>query len=78
MNNVRRMRNVIKSLNKGDTIYINTINCTVSMIEQLKRYIKDGVLFVDENELCKVVVIESIDKFRKGEAIVPQMTYIKA
>lgn len=77
MCNVRTMRKAVKSLNKGDVIHINTINCTVSMIEQLKTYIKCGVLIVDESELCKTIVEDSRDKFRSGYAVAPQMTYIK-
>jgi len=77
MKNVRTMRKMVNEMNKGEAIYINAINCSIGMIEQLREYIKNGVLAPDGKELKEMIVESAIKRFETGESIAPQMTYIR-
>ena len=61
----------------GDTMYMNTINFSVSAVDLLRKFIQDGTLSPVEEELQKSVVPEALPKFLSGECLLPQMTYVR-
>lgn len=61
----------------GDKIYMNIINFSVPAVDLLRKFIQDGTLSPDEDELQKAVVPEALPKFRSGECLLPQMTYVR-
>ena len=63
--------------NVGELCFINAIGLTPRAIDLLREYIQKNKIVPVESELIKVVKKESVDKFMSGEAIAPQMTYIK-
>lgn len=67
----------IATAKTGSKIYMNTINFSLASIDLLRKYIQDGTLSPDEEELKKCIVPEALPKFRSGECICPQMTYVK-
>ena len=71
----REFVKAIKSCEDGDIIFINAINLSLSSIEQLRQYIKIGLLHPDRKEVEKVIVPLKIEEVMKGEIICPQMTY---
>ena len=75
--NVRTLKKVIREMNVGDSIYINAISCTPSMIDYLRSAIIDGTIEPDPAEIDKMIKPESRTKFILGECIAPQMTYRK-
>ena len=68
----------IKELKKQGIkeVYINSINCTESEINGLKRMIADGKLTPSIEELRAMIKEEYINDFLQGKRICPQMTYI--
>lgn len=73
---VKQLEKNIKEAKAGQAIYMNTINFSMGAIDLLRKYIQDGTLAPDENELKDYIVPEALDKYRSGESICPQMTYI--
>lgn len=71
----REFVKAINSCNDGDVIFINAINLSLSAIDQLKQYIKIGLLHPDRKEVEKVIVPLKIEEVMKGEIICPQMYY---
>lgn len=73
-----KKREFVKAINScgdGDIIFINAINLSLSAIDQLKHYIKIGMLHPVRKEVEKVIVPLKIEEVMKGEIICPQMTY---
>ena len=68
-------RKEIKSCNNGDVIFINAISLSVASIDQLREYIKIGLLHPDRKEVEKVIVPLKIESVMNGDIIVPQMIY---
>lgn len=68
-------RKAVKSCNNGEVIYINAIGLSIAGIEQLREYIKTGVLHPDRKEVEKAIVPLKIESVMCGDIIVPQMTY---
>lgn len=77
-NNIRTFKKVVENMTQGEPIFLNTINFSLSMIDQLRTYIENGTLVLDEKELDCMIVENAKDAFRSGRSICPQMTYIKA
>lgn len=77
MINVRSLRKLVRELNPGETFYLNAISATISMDEEMKVYIKDGVIEPDREELSRVIKPEYHERFLNGKSIAPQMVYIK-
>ena len=75
--NVCTLKKIVREMNVGESIYINAISCTSSMISFLKSAIIDGTLQPDPTEIDKIIKPESRTKFLSGDCIAPQMTYIK-
>ena len=75
--NVRGFRSTISHVEAGKTIFINAINLTPGCIEQLREYIKEGMLIPDISEVEKMIVPDSIEKVMSGEIICPQMYYTR-
>ena len=71
----REFVKAISSCKDGDVIFINAINLSLSAIDQLKQYIKIGLLHPDRKEVEKVIVPLKIEEVMKGDIICPQMTY---
>lgn len=67
----------IAELPVGGQVYMNVINFSESSVYLLRKFIHDGVLTPDEEELQKCIVPEALAKYRGGECLVPQMTYTK-
>ena len=74
-NNIKTLRKVVKKMNPGETLYINSICLTINAIEQLRRYIKQGVLLPDKAEAEQIY--NDISAVMSGKTILPQMTYIR-
>lgn len=68
-------RKAIKSCNNGEVIYVNAINLSVAGSDQLREYIKIGVLHPDRKEVEKVIVPLKIESVMCGDIIAPQMIY---
>lgn len=68
-------RKAIKSCNNGEVLFINAINLSVAGIDQLREYIKTGILHPDRKEVEKVIVPLKIESVMCGDIIVPQMMY---
>lgn len=77
MINVRTLRKLIRELKPGETFYLNAISATISMVDEMKTLIKDGVIEPDREELSRVIKPEYHERFLNGESIAPQMVYIK-
>ena len=71
----REFVNAINSCTDGDIIFINAICLSLSAIDQLRQYIKIGLLHPDRKEVEKVIVPLKIEEVMNGEIICPQMTY---
>ena len=74
---VRELRKAVAGMKKGETIWINAINCTEACIEALKKMIEDEVLTPDGKELNRCCNPAARAEYRIGRYICPQMTYIK-
>lgn len=61
----------------GDTMYMNIINFSEAAVDLLRKFIQDGTLSPVEEESQKSVVPEALPKFRSGEYLLPQMTYVR-
>lgn len=68
--------NAINNCADGDIIFINSISLSLSAIDQLRHYIKIGLLHPDRKEVEKVIVPLKIEEVMNGEIICPQMIYI--
>ena len=68
-------KKAIKSCNNGDVIFINAINLSVAGIDQLRRYIKIGILHPKRKEVEKIIAPLKIESVMCGDIIVPQMMY---
>lgn len=67
----------IAELPVGKRVYMNVINFSEASIDLLRKYIQDGTLSPDEEELQKCIIPEALPKYRSGGCLAPQMTYIK-
>lgn len=76
--NIRTLKKVIEGMAHGESIYLNTIGFSIAMVEQLRKYIEDGILLLDDQELDCMIKKEAQPRFKSGYSICPQMTYIKA
>lgn len=74
---IREFKNYYKSLNIGDNFYLNAIGANKNVIDYVRTLIQTGEIAPIKEEVERLVKKESIDKFLNGEAIAPQMTYIK-
>lgn len=77
MMNIRSYRKAIREIKKGEQFYFNAISASVAMVEYTKELVKNGTIKLDMEELEKMIVPEALDKFLTGEALAPQMFYIK-
>lgn len=75
--NIRTYKRYISNLEVGESFYLNTINASIAMIEYTRTLLQTGVIEPDKQELDKVIKKEFQYKFLSGEAIAPQMTYVK-
>lgn len=75
---MERLTKAIKQLEKQGVkeIYINSINCTVDEINNLKRMISNGKLTPIIEELKAMIKEEYISDFLQGKRVCPQMTYL--
>ena len=69
VNNIRTLKKVVREMEQGEKLYINTICLTVNAIEQLREYIKENVLLPDKteaqqlyNDLSAVMSGKTIDR----------------
>lgn len=75
--NIRGYKKAIREMKPGETFYLNIISGSVAMAEFTKELIKSGIIAPELSELEKMIVPEAIQKFMSGDALAPQMTYIK-
>ena len=75
--NYRSLEKAITAMKSGERCYINAINLSFNAIEVLSKYIKDGVLKPDKEELKKYIVPEATKDYMSGKFIAPQMSYVK-
>ena len=72
------MMKTIRSMNKGERLYVNAINGNLKTIEVLMRYIQSGEIKPDEAEVRKMINGEDvIEDVMNGRSLCPQMTYVK-
>jgi hypothetical protein len=74
---VNTLKKSYEQANIGEFCFINAIGLTPRAIDLLREYIQKSKIAPVETMLIKMIKKESIDKFLNGEAIAPQMTYIK-
>ena len=74
-NNIKTLKKTVREMKKGEKLYVNSICLTVNAIEQLRQYIKEGVLFPDKDEAEQIY--SDIQAVMSGKTILPQMTYIR-
>lgn len=74
---IREFKNYYKSINIGDNFYLNAIAVKENVIDYVRTLIQTKEIAPVKEELERIVKKESINKFLSGEAIAPQMTYIK-
>ena len=74
---VNEFKKKIAEAQPGDKMYMNVINFSTGSIDLLRKFIQDGTLIPDEEELQKHIVPEALNKYRSGECIVPQMVYVR-
>lgn len=75
VNNIRALKKIVKEMNKGDKIYINSINLSVNVIEQLREFVKGSILLPDEEQVKEVY--KDVVAVMSGKTIIPQMEYIR-
>lgn len=66
----------VNSTESGAEVFINAISLTIGAIDQLRAYIKEGVITPKEDDVRKIMKPEAVDRVMSGEIICPQMTYI--
>lgn len=74
-NNAIALMSFISKRNKGDIVYINSINLTSGAIDALRTMIKSCILKPDEDEVK--LVYSDVESVMNGDVIFPQMHYIK-
>lgn len=74
-NNVRSLRKLVKEMKKGEKLYVNAISISINAVDQLRDYIKSGIITPDKSEVERVY--NNVNDVMTGEVIFPQMTYIK-
>jgi hypothetical protein len=74
---IREFKNFYKNVKIGDSFYLNAIGANKKVIDYVRMLIQTKEIAPKKEEIEKVIKKESINKFLTGEAIAPQMTYIK-
>jgi hypothetical protein len=74
---IREFKNFYKNVKIGDNFYLNAIGTNKKVIDYVRMLIQTKEIAPKKEEIEKVIKKESINKFLTGEAIAPQMTYIK-
>lgn len=75
MMNVRSFRKEVREMASGQRFYLNAISVSVAVVEQLRQYIKDGVVEPVREEVEKCY--KDVEGVMSGKVIFPQMEYIK-
>ncbi len=75
MMNVRSFRKEVREMASGQRFYLNAISVSVAVVEQLRQYIKDGVVEPVREEVEKCY--KDVEAVMSGKVIFPQMEYIK-
>lgn len=75
VNNIRTLKKVVREMKTGESIYIDAICLSLNAIDQLKQYVKDGVLTPDEDEVKQVCKVP--EDIMTGKYLFPQMLYTK-
>lgn len=73
--NVRTFKKEINDMKKGEIVYINSINLSITSINMLREFIRRGILIPDINKVNKVYADSK--SVMQGVVILPQMDYIK-
>jgi hypothetical protein len=74
---IREFKNFYKNVKIGDSFYLNAIGTNKKVIDYVRMLIQTKEIAPKKEEIEKIIKKESINKFLTGEAIAPQMTYIK-
>lgn len=74
MLSVNKFRSCINGVKDNDVVYINSINLSEKSIEELRTYVKNGILILVQEVV--VNVYKDIESVMNGEVILPQMDYI--
>ena len=75
MMNVRSFRKEVREMASGQRFYLNAISASVAVVDQLRRYIKDGVVEPVREEVEKYY--KDVEAVMSGKVILSQMEYIK-
>lgn len=75
MMNVRSFRKAVREMESGQRFYVNAISASVGMVDQLRQYIKDGVVEPVREEVERSY--KDVEAVMSGKVIFPQMEYIK-
>lgn len=75
VNNIRILRKVVREMKAGESIYINAICLSQNAIDQLKQYVKEGVLVPDEDRVKREYKVP--EDIMSGKYLFPQMVYVK-
>lgn len=72
---IRSFRKEVREMASGQRFYLNTINVSVAVVDQLRQCIKDGVVEPVREEVEKCY--KDVEAVMSGKVIFPQMEYIK-
>lgn len=72
-----QLSSFIREAHKGEILSINSINLKVSEIQELKRFIKKGVITPNKEYLSKSFTEKELPMFLSGEKIHVYGEYIK-
>lgn len=72
---IRNLKKTIKTMEVGETIFINAVNLTANGIELLRSYVKSGVLVPDRKEA--EARYKDVEAVMNGNVVFPQMIYTK-
>lgn len=75
VNNVRVLRKVVSEMKPGEEIYINAICLSSNAIDQLKQYVKDGILVPKKEQVERMYKVPG--DIMSGKYLIPQMFYTK-
>lgn len=75
MYNVRSLRKILREMKCGESLYVNAINCSLAMINELRNAVKNNVLAPNEGEVA--AMYNDVESVMCGDVILPQMTYTK-
>lgn len=73
--NIRSFRKAVREMESGQIFYLNAINVSFAVVEQLREFIDIGIVEPIREEAEKYY--KDVESVMSGKVILPQMEYIK-